>query len=331
MFERLLAWLRRLFGLGGPGDGHQPPRPTPGEPPAPVRPRVLMIIHNPPVASEGGRRLTEVFNWYDPDELARQYIDDLRAASGGYVQYEVAGRIVADWYPPKVDGFRYTSESFVEAWRARQPHEPNAIDYPAQVAAFDLIGRYARGEMDEVWFFSFPYAGDYESTMVGRGAFWLNSPPVPGTDTAPGRFPVMAFNYERDVGCMLENYCHRVESTMGRVYERLGHGRNMWQLFTLYDQIAPGRAQCGNAHFAPNSVRDYDWGNPRPVTCYCDDWLTYPVLPGIARTVTSAEWGGGDARAHHLWWLGHLPRVTGETDGVANNWWQYVVDLNSVP
>jgi hypothetical protein len=30
-------------------------------------------------------------------------------------------------------------------------------------------------------------------------------------------------------------------------------------------------------------------------------------------------------RAHHLWWLDHLPRVAGETDGVRNNWWAYVL------
>ncbi len=292
--------------------------------------RVLMIVHDPPVPSEGGQRLTTLFGWHDPGDLARRYIEDLLEASGGYVRYQIVERVDADWYPVKIDGFRYTSETFVQAWRTRTMHEPNAIDYQAQIAAFDLIGRYNRGEMDEVWFFSFPYAGDYESTMVGPGAFWLNSPPVPNTDHASGRFPIMAFNYERDVDCMLENYCHRVESVMSRVYERMARGPNMWQLFTLYDRIAPGRAQCGNTHFAPNSDRDYDWGNPRPVLCFCDDWYFYPDLAGRSRVVTAAEWGGGDMRAHHLWWLRHLPRQPGETDGIANNWWRYVVDLDLV-
>ncbi|MDI7274515.1 MAG: hypothetical protein QME94_00915 [Anaerolineae bacterium] len=329
--QRLRQAVRQLF--------RREPRTVPAAPAPPaapqaaaetVRRRVLMIVHDPPVESEGGRRLTQIFGWHDPDDLARRYIRDLFEASGGYVGYEIVERIAADWYPVKVDGFRYTGESLVQAWRTRTMHEPNAIDYPAQVAAFDLIGRYDRGEMEEVWFFSFPYAGDYESTMVGRGAFWLNSPPVPNTGHASGRFPIMAFNYERDVDCMLENYCHRVESIMGRVYERMARGPNMWELFTLYDRVAPGRAQCGNVHFAPNSERDYDWGNPRPVLCFCDDWYAYPDLAGRARVVTAAEWGGGDMRAHHLWWLGHLPRRPGETGGVANNWWRYVVDVNLV-
>jgi len=296
----------------------------------PVAPRVLMIVHNPPVASEGGRRLTEIFGWNDPERLARQYIADLERASSGYVRYQIVERIDADWFPHKIDGFRYTGESYVAAWRSRRMHEPDRIDYEAQIAAFDLIGRHERGEMDEVWFFSFPYAGDYESTMVGRGAFWCNSPPVPNTDHCSGRFVIMAFNYERDVDCMLENFGHRVESIMSRVFAAHPPEYNLWNVFTRYDKTHPGQAHCGNVHFAPNSERDYDWGNPRPVLSYCDDWLTFPEMPGRPRWVDCREWGDGDMRLHHLWWLSHLPRVGGETFGVANNWWSYVIDPNLV-
>jgi hypothetical protein len=164
--------------------------------------------------------------------------------------------------------------------------------------------------------------------MAGPGAFWCNSPPIPNTGHCRRRFVIMAFNYERGVDCMLENFGHRVESIMSRVYDNLSHGENMWQRFTRYDLIAPGRAECGNVHFAPNSERDYDWGNPRPVPSSCDDWLIYPELPGRVRTVTTADWGNGDMRAHHIWWLSHLPKAEGETDGVANNWWRYVVHLD---
>ena len=297
----------------------------------PIRPRVLMIVHDPPVQAAGGRRLSALFGWNDPDRLARGYMADLRQASSGYLDYQIVERIAADWYPPKIDGFRYTDDTYIQAWTTRTPHQPDAIDYVAQVEAFDLIGRYERGEIDEAWFFAFPFSGDYESTMAGRGAFWLNSPPVPHTGHAGGRFAIMAFNYEREVGEMLENFGHRVESIMTRVYERLGRDRNMWQLFTRYDLAAPGQAECGNTHFAPNSERDYDWGNPRPVTSYCDDWYTYPDLPRRPRMVTSAEWGGGDARAHHRWWLSHIPHAPGETGGVANNWRTYIADPNLVP
>jgi hypothetical protein len=330
----MISFLRRLLNRALTS---QPAAPHPlssmrasVSPVEPVTPRVLMIVHNPPVPSEGGRRLTEIFGWNDPERLARQYIADLEQASGGYVQYRIVERIDADWFPPKIDGFRYTGESYVAAWRSRRMHEPDRIDYVAQVKAFDLIGRYERGEFDEVWFFSFPYAGDYESTMVGRNAFWCNSPPVPETGHCSGRFVIMAFNYERDVDCMLENFGHRVESIMSRVFASHPPEQNLWALFTRYDKTHPGQAHCGNVHFAPNSERDYDWGNPRPVISYCDDWMTFPELPGRARWVDCHEWGGGDMRLHHLWWLSHLPRVSGETFGVSNNWWSYVIDPNLV-
>lgn len=297
---------------------------------APVAPRVLMIVHNPPVEQYGGQRLTQIFGWHDPAQLARDYIADLREASYGYLNYQIVATLAADWYPPKIDGFRYTNASFIEAWRTRTLHEPNAVDYLAQVRAFQLIERYNAGEFDEVWFFSYPYNGDYESTMVGPGAFWCNSPPVAGTNAAKNRFVIMAFNYERGVDCMLENFGHRAESVMSRVYEHVPASRNLWSRFIQYDRTAPGQAQCGNVHFAPNSQHDYDWGNRRRVRSFCDDWYSYPSLPGNARTVDCAEWGGGDMRLHHIWWMRHFPHVAGENDGVAHNWWQYIVDINSV-
>jgi hypothetical protein len=323
-------YLRKLFGPPAtPEDRPQTGALPPGEPVAPITLRVLMIVHDPPLVEHGGRRLHEVFGWSDPAKLAQQYIADLRMASSGYLNYEIVERIDAGWFPPKVDGFQYTSETYLRAWQTRAFHEPDAIDYSAQLRAFNLIERYNRGEFDEAWFFSFPYAGDYESMIVGRNAFWCNAPPMQSRD-CNRRFVMMMFNYERDVGCMLENFGHRVESIMSHMYERHG-GRNMWEVFTRYDQIAPGQAQCGNVHFAPNSQRDYDWGNRRAVRSFCDDWYSYPLLPGHARTVTCSEWGNGDMRAHHIWWLQHLPHGAGETDGVANNWWQYVADPNLVP
>lgn len=304
---------------------------APGEQPAPVAPRVLVIIHDPPVEQYNNRRLHQVLGWNDPAQLAQQYIRDLRDASYGYVNYQIAKTIDAPWYAPKIDGFRYTNESFLQAWHNRAFHQPDAIDYPAQVRAFNLIERYNAGQFDEAWFFAHPYSGDYESTMVGPGAFWCNSPPVAGTGHAKQRFVIMAFNYERDVDCMLENFGHRAESIMSRLYERLPAARNMWSRFIQYDQVAPGRAECGNVHFAPNSQRDYDWGNRRPVPSACDDWYTYPHLPGNTRLVDCGEWGNGDMRLHHLWWFRHFPHTAGSTDGMSNNWWEYILDPNRVP
>ena len=104
----------------------------------------------------------------------------------------------------------------------------------------------------------------------------------------------------------------------------------MWSKFILYDKVAPGKSNCGNVHFAPNSDKDYDWGNSRVVTSNCDDWYNFPDFKGITREVDCSEWGNGDIREHHRWWFDHIPKTTGSTNGVQNNWWHYMIDANHV-
>lgn len=295
----------------------------------PLQPRVLAIIHNPVIRAEGQRKLHQVLGWHDPDDLARRYIADVRDCSYGLVNYTIAKRVEVDGFPVKVDGFRYTPESYLRSWRSgRGFHQPDGVDYPRLLAEFDVIPQINRGEIDEVWLFAFPYAGYYESIMVGPGAFWCNAPPL--ALPAARRFVVMGFNYERGVGEMLEDLGHRAESILAHAFRHTAGAANLWERFTRYDATHPGRAECGNVHFAPNSVRDYDWGNPRPVLSQCDNWLKFPDLSGTARRVTCAEWGHGDIRQHHLWWFRHFPHVAGESQGLAHNWWPYVIDPNQV-
>lgn len=241
---------------------------------------------------------------------------------------EIVERVASSGFPVKADGFRYSAESYLRAWRARSGfHQPDAVDYLRILNEFDLPGKVDRDVLDEVWLMAFPYAGYYESIMVGPGAFWCNAPPM--TEVAVSRrFVIMGFNYERGVGEMLESFGHRAESIMARVYRTKWGQANLWERFTRHEKTHPGRAEVGDVHFAPNSGRAYDWGNPRRVLSSCDNWYAFPDLEGPARLVGREEWGGGDIRRHHLWWLRHFPHVVGETDGVLNNWWAYVLDPN---
>ena len=289
--------------------------------PVRYRPRVLMIVHDPWVVP-GTQRLYQYMGWNDPYALAQQYIADIRLASHGLVEYRIVTALDAPWFPAKIDGFRYTSDSFVRQWATRAMHQPDGVDYDGRVAQFDLLGRLARDEFDEVWVFSFPYAGEYESRMIGPSAYWCNAPPLVRPD-ASRNFVMMGFNYERDVGCMLENFGHRVESMMMHAYAHLGDVPNLWQEFSRFDQTSPGAAACGNVHYAPNSTRDYEWGRTHPVWSTCDRWIDYPASAAApARLVTAAEWGNGDMRAHHIWWLKHLPHTPALVGGVWGDWWQ---------
>jgi hypothetical protein len=306
------------------------PQTDPAALPDPITRKVLMITHNPILKTQGGRTLKEHFRWNDPDKLAQGYIDDVRECTYGYANYEVVERLVIDGYPLKRDGFRYDERSYLEAWRARSFHDPDGVDYLELVREFDMIQRVDSGDIDEVWLFGHPYGGYWESIMCGPGAFWCNAPPLAGTEHAQRKFVIMGFNFERGVGEMLEDLGHRAESILYKVFEGSRGDANLFERFTRYDKTYPGRAECGNVHFAPNSLRDYDWGNHQPVPSRCDTWLNFPDLSGEPRTVTCADWGNGDIREHHRWWFRRFPHINGASDGVAWNWWQYVIDPNTV-
>ena len=140
----------------------------------------------------------------------------------------------------------------------------------------------------------------------------------------------MGFNFERGVGEMLEDLGHRAESMMFKVYEHLNGDADLFAKFLKIERDFPSEAEVGSVHFSPNSTRDYEWGNTTPVLSRCDTWYNFPDLRGDARIVDDSEWGKGDIRLHHLWWFRHFPHVIGETNGVSHNWWQYVIDPNTV-
>ena len=291
--------------------------------PTPLTPRVLMIVHDPLVATN--QRLHHHYRWHDPRQLAQQYIDDLTQASHGLLPCRVVQVFDAPWFPVKIDGFQYTVADYLNRWARRDMHQPDGLDYPARMAAFDIYARFNRQEFDEIWVFAPPYAGEYESIMIGPRAIWCNAPPL-HTSAIARNMVMMGFNYERDVGCMLENFGHRVESIMQHVYAHRAPSHNLWAQFCQYEQRHPNAAACGNVHFAPNSSHDYDWGNRRTVWSSCDRWHDYPhTADAPARMVDCYEWGNGDMRAHHIWWLRHLPRYQGMLDGIWGNWWDYVV------
>jgi hypothetical protein len=293
---------------------------------------VLLINYDPVVDPSSRQTLSQRRRWNRVDDLLPGFIADLHECSAGQLQYRVVERQNVDAIPVKADGFTYTVPTLLNVLDGRgQSHNPDFMDYQRVVAQFKLYDRIMSNEIDEVWLFGFPYAGFYESRMAGVGAFWCNAPELENSQGCRRRFIMMGFNYERGVGEMLESWSHRVESIMRKVYERTHGDDNLWEHFIRYDKTSPGLAEVGTVHYAPNSDRDYDWGNPRNVPSRCDDWLGYPNFSGLRRVVNCAEWGNGDIRAHHKWWLQHLPHVPGTRNGVSNNWWHYVIDPNNVP
>ena len=302
-----------------------------GQKPQPVTRKALVIVFNPTISSEGGRKLSQVMGWNDTGKLISGYIPDVRECSFVYANYQVVETIEVDRFPVKLDGFAYTGDSFMKCIRSGAGfHQPDAVDYHRILADFDIIRRIDSGAIDEVWLFGFPYGGFYESIMPGPGAFWCNAPPLEKTDHCSRRFVIMGYNYERGVGEMLENLGHRAESIMKHVFRNKRGDDNLWERFARYDKTHPGQAEVGIVHYAPNSTKDYEWGRRARVKSRHHVWQKFPDLDGNPLEVDSDEWGKGDTREHHLWWFRHFPHITGSSGGVGYNWWRYVVDPNTV-
>jgi hypothetical protein len=301
-----------------------------GQRPQPVYKKVSVIVFDPVVKSQGGKKLSEIMKWSDPDDLTTKFIADMKEISYGYANYQVVERIESDKFPAKLDGFTYTADDFLKYIKEGKGfHKPDEVDYHPILKEFNLIDKVNRGAIDEVWLYAFPYAGFYESIMCGPGAFWCNAPELKGTDNANRKFVIMGFNYERGVGQMLENMGHRAESIMDHVYRFKSGPENLWKRFIQHEKTHPGQSEVGTLHFAPNSTKDYEWGNKTKVKTRWHVWQNFPNLEGEAKVVEN-DWGGGEIRAHHMWWFKLLPHITGSKDGISYNWWKYVIDPNTV-
>jgi len=296
-----------------------------------VTSRLLLVIYNPVVDPGSGAKLSQFKHWYDPDHLANAFIQDILDVSGGMARFPVVHRTELNEFPALTDGYRYDAPTYLSVLdKTQPPHQPENADYQAILTGLNVLPRIASREIDEVWLFGFPYAGFYESTMCGLGAFWCNSMPQTWSSSCQRRFVVMGFSYERDVGMMLHSFGHRVESIMTQTFSKTQGAANLFRRFTLYDKEAPGQSAVGTVHFTPNSEQEYDYNNPRKVLSNCYDWYNFPAFKEDLRDVNADEWGNGDMHILHKWWLKHLPKVAGRTSGIANNWWQYCMDPNLV-
>ncbi len=337
-FSSILDFIVRLLGMS---KGTPPPAPAPLPPSLPpdnttepvriVTSHVLLVVYDPIMDASTGAHLSQTMHWNNPDTLVDGFIQDIQDASGGLARFEIAQRVQLNEFPALADGYRYDPTSYLGVVKGGQTaHQPETVDYLAILTGLNVLPGIASRSIDEVWLFGFPQAGFYESIMGGAGAFWCNSQPLSSTAGCDRKFVIMGFSYERGPGEMLHSFGHRCESILTKAFEGNPGDANLYSRFSRYDKIAPGQAEVGVIHFAPNSEQDYDWNNPRLVQSNCYDWYNFPNFKGDVRQVNADEWGNGDMRSVHLWWLKHLPKIAGRTHGVANNWWQYIMDPNLI-
>jgi hypothetical protein len=312
----------------------------------PITVKVAVVIQNPKIPSMGNKRIHEAFktpgytfSWHDPKQLMEAYRDTLNSVSGGVVNYEIVKIYEDDLFFTRLNNeeksmdFKKVVDLLGEEnWKTFK-EVGTTFDYNKFIDYYGFCEMRDRNEIDEVWLWTFPYGGTWESTYAGKGAFWLNSNPVEGT-SCNELLTVMGLNYEREMSLALESYGHRFESVMRKVYGRWdmdAKKKNNWELFTSFDKVGKGKAHIGNIHFPPNGLKDYDWVNEEVVITNADSWKNYPNIgKGKTRKVNCEEWDCSHL-GYMCWWYRHVPNFAGINlkDGHLNNWWHYVVDYNS--
>ncbi len=254
-----------------------------------------LVIHYDPRlgAAYGNKKISEYFTWWqDGDELINEYIDFLKRASGGQVNWHVVYHYDLEEFPPTTDPTGpWNGDNYVDNYNG--PRIEKDGDYYSIIydQRFDIINKVETGQIDAVWLMSFPFTKFWETCMAGQGAYYINGPPVTGINCSK-KFVIYGFNFEREVGCMLENTSHMTENIMLRhalnwprtwsfnVYTEVNawrdlkqRQRNDWEMFALTDVVnyvsyrtdpeaflmAPGFAQIGTAHYPPNAAYNYGW------------------------------------------------------------------------
>ena len=308
--------------------------------PIPTRVNVIVINFDPVLKGRNNLRLHEALRWSDPWQLTDKMVQDARTASHGFVDYRVVEKIDYNGFPRFRNGFSYTEESFLEMWeRDRKKADKSMTSFVWLFEKFELAAKIKAQDVTEIWLWGGPYFAWDElhwKTPGDKVPYQTKNPwfyrPYDVPDVGRTIW-IMGWNYERGEGEMLESYCHRIESvlslTVGQgVWDPKKPGTNVWNQFARVEKDWPGQAEVGTVHYAPNSIRDYDWSNTNRVWTYADDWLSYPELPRQKKLLNAVTGGWDGIIHHHSWWMTHIPHSPGATDGFYNNWWQYIVNYD---
>jgi hypothetical protein len=304
--------------------------------------RVIAVNYDPVLQEIGGLRLSRHLKWNDPRPFTTNLMRYLREASGGFADYRLVGFIDVNAFPQKRDGFRYTEASYLEMWKDRKKaHQPDGASYKSVFDENNLVARIRNENIDEIWIWGAPYFGfdEYAMKIPVDHVFYPTDNPWfyrPYDIPDCGRtIWVMGFNYEVGEDNALHSFGHRCE---GIIALTVGHGiwkdeageTNAWSRFTRQASKYPHDAHVGNVHGGPNAKTGYDYGQTNAVLSAADDWFNYPNLTGEKKLVNRDNWGGPQWHLNYMrWWLNHLPKARGASDGFYNNWWRYVVDYDA--
>jgi hypothetical protein len=134
----------------------------------PLSRKAFLLVYNPVLSN--GQDLITYMGWMPVASMSQGIINSFLTSSQGALQYTIAQQVIANEWPAKVDGFRYTQTTYFQVWQNPSlAHTPPEANYDLIMDQYDICGKFNRGEIDELWLLGAPHFGFYESTLVGPG------------------------------------------------------------------------------------------------------------------------------------------------------------------
>ena len=348
---------------------------------------VLVVEINPHLKSISGQ--PKVSNYFYSEAASgdraritiEETVADLQYSSGGYLDINTTWEYLDEFptynktinLPDGSSAKRFNESSFLAAaggqsgvdgyWNILNSNWAKQVstgdfDYNYLINKLDLVNRRNRGEFDQVWVVYIDPSGAYETTMIGKSAYWINGTQV---EANCDDFVVAGFNIERR-DSQLHALGHSYEDIMQRVYgsrfNSYAEGAknsvnistkaqymelNLWERFTLNDYVNAGTINgVGTVHHPFNAREDYDYSNTVAVDTTYQEWGgKISDMAGAFTNMNNAVWnsapfndGGPDlpnGRYYMRFWLQRFPRETGYTeDGYLKNWWKYLFSLRHI-
>ena len=121
-------------------------------------------------------------------------------------------------------------------------------------------------------------------------------------------------------GGFVNNECVNPAYTPNMFWDRFG---GKWY------NVEQGNWICGNGHFPPNVINDYDYSNSNIALTSCPNWK--PDGSGTLESVDCSNWGC-NTLGYYIWWMQNIP---GKDNGLIynnkqlRNWWEFIGDFDS--
>jgi len=191
----------------------------------------------------------------------------------------------------------------------------------------NLCDYIVNNNIDQVWFWKDVGDGTADSggfiqeymRIWSSAVFPVQSPPP----LCGGRrsFLVLGLDQDRAVAEALHSFGHSTESLISSI-----EGSDLfWTRYT-----GPSHNICGNVHFPPNGIADYDYAiSTASATTSCEDW--HPDGSGATTSVNCNRWSC--LQTNYLeWWFQNMPNdgntltYSGKT---LPNWWDFQSDTDT--